>query len=83
MLCLPLGQEQEHRRWTPTRLAAQLAEGRGLGAAIVPGQPEKSRVMRAVEYVDEDLAMPPDGVLPKSEIALIRQWISRDPGDPF
>ena len=38
--------------------------------------------MRAVEYVDEDLAMPPDGVLPKSEIALIRQWISRGAPDP-
>ena len=52
------------------------------GPAIVPGQPEKSRLMRAVEYVDEDLAMPPDGVLPKSEIALIRQWISRGAPDP-
>ena len=52
------------------------------GPAIVPGKPENSRLMRAVEYVDEDLAMPPDGVLPKPEIALIRQWISRGAPDP-
>lgn len=57
-------------------------KGGDSGPAIVAGQPDKSRLMRAVEYVDEDLAMPPDGVLPKAEIALIRQWISRGAPDP-
>ena len=57
-------------------------KGGDSGEVIVPGQPDKSRLMRAVEYTDEDLAMPPDGVLAKSEIALIRQWISRGAPDP-
>ena len=58
-------------------------KGGDSGPAIVPGQPAKSRLMRAVEYVDEDLAMPPDGVLPKSEISLIREWISRGAPDSY
>ena len=57
-------------------------KGGDSGPAIVPGQPAKSRLRRAVECGDEDLARPPDGVLPKSEIALIRQWISRGAPDP-
>ncbi|MBO13158.1 MAG: hypothetical protein CMJ68_20690 [Planctomycetaceae bacterium] len=57
-------------------------QGGDSGVAIVPGAPEKSRLMRAVEYTDEDLAMPPEGVLDKSEIQLFREWISRGAPDP-
>lgn len=57
-------------------------KGGDSGPAIVAGKPDDSRLMRAVQYVDEDLAMPPDGVLPKSEIELIRQWIARGAPDP-
>ena len=57
-------------------------KGGDSGQAIVAGKPDESRLMRAVEYTDEDLAMPPDGVMPKTEIELIRQWISRGAPDP-
>jgi cytochrome c553 len=57
-------------------------KGGDLGQVIVAGKPDESRLMRAVEYTDEDLAMPPDGVMAKSEIELIRQWISRGAPDP-
>jgi len=57
-------------------------KGGDSGQAIVAGKPDESRLMRAVEYTDEDLAMPPDGVMAKSDIALIRQWISRGAPDP-
>jgi len=57
-------------------------KGGDSGPAIIPGQPDKSRLMRAVEYTDEDLAMPPDGVLAKTEIQLIRRWISAGAPDP-
>jgi len=57
-------------------------KGGDSGQAIVAGKPDESRLMRAVEYTDEDLAMPPDGVLSKSDIALIRLWISRGAPDP-
>ena len=57
-------------------------KGGDSGPAIVAGKPADSRLMRAVQYVDEDLAMPPDGVLPKAEIELFRQWIARGAPDP-
>ena len=57
-------------------------QGGDSGVAIVPGAPGKSRLMRAVEYTDEDLAMPPEGVLDKSEIQLFREWISRGAPHP-
>ena len=57
-------------------------QGGDSGPVLVPGKPNESRLMRAVEYVDEDLAMPPDGALPKSEIALIRRWIELGAPDP-
>ena len=57
-------------------------QGGDSGIAIVPGSPAKSRLMRAVEYTDEDLAMPPAGVLNKANIQLIREWIARGAPDP-
>jgi hypothetical protein len=53
-----------------------LVTGGARGAAIVPGQPEASLLMRALSYADNDLQMPPDGKLPDSVIADIRQWIA-------
>jgi len=57
-------------------------QGGDSGVAIVPGSPTKSRLMRAVEYTDEDLAMPPAGVLTKANIQLFREWIQRGAPDP-
>src|SRR6266536_5515696 len=36
-----------------------LRKGGKTGPAIVPGEPEKSLLIKAVRYVDEDLQMPP------------------------
>src|SRR5688500_18889096 len=38
-----------------------LLKGGDSGAAVVPGEPEKSRLVEAIRYGDQDTAMPPKG----------------------
>lgn len=51
-----------------------LLKGTDLGPAIVPGQPEKSRLLTALHYTGE-LKMPPNGKLPEQTIADVTTWI--------
>ncbi|UUO05113.1 PSD1 and planctomycete cytochrome C domain-containing protein [Blastopirellula sp. J2-11] len=54
-----------------------LAEADSGMAAIVPGEPDESELLRRVVSTDEFERMPPEGKPLKSEeIALLRQWIS-------
>src|SRR5688500_5010377 len=52
------------------------------GPAIVPGDPEKSALIRALRYEDEALQMPPDKKLPEQVIADFEAWIKRGAPDP-
>ncbi|MFT5327848.1 MAG: hypothetical protein ACI8P0_005754 [Planctomycetaceae bacterium] len=52
------------------------------GPAIVPGSPEKSRLLKAVEYSDSELQMPPDSRLAAGDIAILKQWIVDGAFDP-
>src|SRR5437867_2787015 len=53
-----------------------LLKGGETGPAIVPGEPEKSLLIKAVSYTDPDLQMPPkDKKLPDEKIELLRQWV--------
>ena len=54
-------------------LAALLKGGQN-GAAVVPGEPDKSLLIRAVRQSGE-LAMPPDGKLPDDKIAILERWV--------
>lgn len=54
-----------------------LLEGGDSGAAIVPGKPEVSRLIGAIEYDDIDLQMPPRKKLSELEIADLKEWIRR------
>ena len=58
-----------------------LLEGGDTGPAIVPGDPEKSLLIRAVRHVDEDLQMPPKKKLSDVQIALLAQWVKM--GAPY
>ena len=45
-------------------------------SAVVPGKPEKSYLVEAINHVDEDISMPPDDEkLPVEEIDLLTRWI--------
>ena len=48
---------------------ARLLKGGDSGPAVVPGDPEKSRLIEAVRYANPDLQMPPKGKLPDAAIA--------------
>src|SRR5262245_41623750 len=52
-----------------------LLQGGTRGPAIVPGSPEKSRLIEAVGYKDVKLQMPPKGKLPESAIADLTKWV--------
>ncbi len=44
------------------------------GPAIVPGQPDKSRLVKAIHY-GNDLQMPPEGKLGDEQIAVLSNWV--------
>jgi hypothetical protein len=65
-----------------------MLQGGASGPAIVPGRPDRSLLLRAVRYADEDLRMPPkvkDRLAP-AEVADFETWVRRGapapPGRP-
>ena len=60
-----------------------LLKGGDNGPAIVPGQPDKSLLIKAVRYLDEDLQMPPKGKkLPGNQIEDLIAWVKMGAPDP-
>jgi len=55
-------------------------KGGSEGAAIVPGKPDESLLLKAVRY--RNYEMPPDRQLPATEISLLEQWIRMGAPDP-
>ena len=53
-----------------------LAAGGARGALFVPGEPEASLLVRALEYHDPELLMPPSGRLDRELIDGVRAWIA-------
>ncbi|HEX3316199.1 MAG TPA: PSD1 and planctomycete cytochrome C domain-containing protein, partial [Gemmataceae bacterium] len=52
-----------------------LLTGGKRGPAIVPGDPEKSRLIQAVKHVLPKVSMPPEKTLTSEEIADLARWI--------
>ena len=54
-----------------------LLQGGKRGAAIIPGKPDESLLIKAVNHSDENLKMPKGGAkLKDSDIAALSQWIT-------
>ena len=64
----------ENKQKGDLRLDSQSAvlQGGSGGAAVVPGDPAQSLLMKAVSYEDADLQMPPDNKLEPAQIADLR-----------
>ncbi len=63
--------------------AAAWQQGGESGPAIVPGQPDESLLVKAINY--DSLEMPPSdqgGKLPQDEIAVLTKWIAMGAPDP-
>jgi hypothetical protein len=54
-----------------------LLKGGDSGPAIVPGQPDQSRLIDAVRYGNPDLQMPPKTKLADGQIADLTEWVKR------
>jgi len=52
------------------------------GAAIVPGKPEESLLIKSVRRVDKDLSMPPKEALSDTEVADLEAWVKMGAPDP-
>ena len=60
-----------------------LLKGGDTGPAVVPGEPDKSLLIKAVRYADENLQMPPKGKkLSPEKIAALEAWVKMGAPDP-
>ncbi len=59
-----------------------LLKGGEHGVALVAGKPEQSRLIRAIQYADKSLQMPPRGRLSDVQIAALIEWVKRGAPDP-
>lgn len=54
---------------------AALLKGGDSGAALAPGNPDKSRIIDAIQYENVELQMPPKGKLPAEVISDLTAWV--------
>jgi len=50
-------------------------KGGDLGPSVVPGDPERSLLVKAVRWTDDDLKMPPKKRLPAEQVADLEAWV--------
>ncbi len=75
--CLPCHNQGNRTSGLTLDSRAGLIAGGNRGAAIKPGAPDESLLIRAVEQTG-DLKMPPAGKLKEEQIAILRQWIQQN-----
>jgi mono/diheme cytochrome c family protein len=62
---------------------AAMLKGGDSGASLVPGDPDKSLIIKAVRYTDENLQMPPKNKkLSAQQIADLEAWVKMGAPDP-
>ncbi|HEY2909658.1 MAG TPA: DUF1553 domain-containing protein, partial [Gemmataceae bacterium] len=59
-----------------------LLKGGTTGPSIVPGDPAKSLLIKAIRHGDPDLKMPPEKKLAAAEIADLEAWVKMGAPDP-
>jgi hypothetical protein len=57
-------------------------QGGDSGAAVVPGDPNRSLLIQAIRYSEDAYQMPPKGKLPAETIADFESWIENGAADP-
>jgi len=57
-------------------------QGGDNGAALVPGKPDESLLIKMVLWIDDDHQMPPKEKISEAEIALLEEWVKRGAPDP-
>ncbi|MCG6157450.1 PSD1 and planctomycete cytochrome C domain-containing protein [Rubinisphaera margarita] len=66
-------------QWAELRLDSHafLMKGGESGPAVVPGNPDESRLIQVIRYSEDDSQMPPDGKLTDEQIASLTEWVSQ------
>jgi hypothetical protein len=59
-----------------------LLKGGDSGPSVAPGDPDKSLLVKAVRFGDENLQMPPKSKLPADQIAALEAWVKMGAPDP-
>ncbi len=59
-----------------------LLKGGETGPSVVPGEPDKSLLIKAITWTDEDLKMPPKGRLSDEVVQDFVAWVKRGAPDP-
>ena len=59
-----------------------MLEGGGSGPALVPGDPDRSLLIKAIRYTDPGLQMPPKQRLSPQEVADFEAWVKRGAPTP-
>jgi Protein of unknown function (DUF1553)/Protein of unknown function (DUF1549)/Planctomycete cytochrome C/EF-hand domain pair len=59
-----------------------LRKGGDTGPAIVPSEPKKSLILKALRQIDDDLKMPPKKKLSDEVIANFEKWVAMGAPDP-
>jgi hypothetical protein len=59
-----------------------LRKGGAHGPVVAPGDPEKSRLIKAIRQEDDGLKMPPKKKLPDDVIANFEKWVAQGAADP-
>jgi Protein of unknown function (DUF1549)/Protein of unknown function (DUF1553)/Planctomycete cytochrome C len=59
-----------------------IRKGGTTGAAIVPGNPDRSLLIKALRHKDKDTAMPPKEKLPDQVVADFEAWVKMGAPDP-
>jgi hypothetical protein len=59
-----------------------MVSGGDSGPAVVPGEPEKSKLIEALRYKNEDLQMPPKEQLPEAVVQDFAAWVKMGAPDP-
>ena len=72
--CFKCHGEEKQQGGLRVDAGANLLKGGESGPSIVPGRPDESILIESVRY--ESFEMPPDGQLPKEEIALLERWVA-------
>src|SRR5688572_28999703 len=59
-----------------------ILKGGDSGPAVIAGNPDKSLLIKAIRYTDDDLQMPPKHRLDPQEIADLEKWVKMGAPDP-
>jgi hypothetical protein len=60
----------------------EMERGGETGTALIPGDPDNSKIIIAVRHKDPDLQMPPKEKISDAQIAILEQWVKMGAPDP-